>query len=105
MLLDEILQNRNQVIGAGGHSAVCQSHLTGGFAVLSDDNAACESVPVHVGIVAYIILGHDKGLFARRQENGAPCKGDVPLTVRSRGSDVLKPYQDVIPGIERFQDF
>ena len=69
MLLNILFQDGNQVKAPPLGAAVIHEHLTGRLSVLAHDHAGGKSVAGHVFIVTYIVLGHDKGLFAFRQED------------------------------------
>ena len=55
-MFTEFFQDRNQVIVSGSDRAVVQSDLAGGLAVLTDHEAVCEAVSIHIRIIAEIIL-------------------------------------------------
>ena len=95
MLLDEVLQQRNQIVGAGGHGAVVQRHLTGGLSVLADHHAGGEAVVQHVVVVTHVVLGHDKGLFALRQHDLAVDKAEISILVRLFIGHVVEAHQHV----------
>ena len=107
MFLNEILQQGNQVIGTGRHSAIIHDHLTGGLAVRADYNTAGKSVPVHVWVVADIILGHHKWLLALGQHDLALRKPFAAVSVRFFVGNVMDPHQyitTVIHGLKHFHE-
>ena len=56
MFRDKVLKKRNEIIGTHRNSAVIHHHLAGRFSVLAHDHPACETVAVHVLVIAEIIL-------------------------------------------------
>ena len=108
VLLDEILQQGNQVVGAGDGGAVLQVHLAGGLSVLPDDQAAGEAVPLHVLVVAHVVLGHDEGLLSLRQHDIPRHKGDVSVLIGYLPGHIVDAHQDIAPvvhGLKNFQEF
>ena len=104
MLFDEILQQRNKIIGAGGDAAVVHYHFAGGFSVFSDNDPGGESVAFHIFIIAYVVLGHHEGLFPERQQDIARCHGFIPVFIRLDMGQVVEPDQHVAAFIHLLQD-
>ena len=82
VFLYKILQKRNQIIGTRGGGAVVHDHLTGGLSVLANHDPFGKPVPVHVGIVADIVLGHDKRLLSLREHDASLYKTHVSIFIR-----------------------
>ena len=95
VFLYEVLQKRNQIIGAGGCGAVVHDHLAGGLSVLANHHPFGKPVPVHVGIVADIILGHDKGLLSLREHDAALYKADVSIFIRRLVGHIVDADQHI----------
>ena len=95
MLLDKILQNGNQVIGAGNRGTVIENHFTGRLSVRSDHNPGGESVSVHIGIVAEIILRHDKGKFSLWQHDVSGLHHSFSCFICGFVGEIVKANQNV----------
>ena len=103
MLLNKILQNRNQIIGSGNSSAVFKNHFAGRLSVFSDYNPGGESVTVHIRVVAEIILRHDKGNFSFRQHNVSGLHNGFSCLIGGFAGKIMKTDQNVsfiIHGLE-----
>ena len=105
MGLDKVLQQGDQVKGAGDGGAVLQIHLAGGFSVLADDQAAGKAVPFHIFIVADVVLRHDEGLFPLRQHNVPGDEFHISVLVRHLMSHIVDAHQHVVPLVHGLKDF
>ena len=102
MLLNELIQNRDEVVGADGNRAVVHDHLIEGLAVRSHNDVLRKAVSVHVLVIVDIVLGENKSGFAGREHDIAPDHllaaglGIVDLV-----GDIMNANQDIALVVHR----
>ena len=102
MLFYELIQNRDEVVGADGNRAVVHDHLIEGLAVRSHNDVLRKAVSVHVLVIVDIVLGENKSGFAGREHDIAPDHllaaglGIVDLV-----GDVVDAHQDIALVVHR----
>ena len=72
VLLNKLVENRNQVVGADRNGTVVHDHLVHGLSVRPDYDILRKAISVHVLVIVDIILREYKSGLAGRKHNIAP---------------------------------
>ena len=97
MFLNKGFQYGNEIEISGDDASILLLHLGGGITVFPDHHAGGEAVPLHIFIVAYIILRHDKSLFPFGEHDINVDKLGIAVFIGCLIGEIMDLYENVPP--------
>ena len=101
---DKVLKERHEIIRAHRHGAVIHHHLAGRLSVLTHDHPACETITVHILVIAEVILGHDERNLSGRQHNISRHHLRIAVFVRHLVGNIVELYENISFLVHGIQD-